>query len=364
MRLEDFDYPLDESLIAQQPIDPRDHARLLVIERRTGAITHERVYVLPKLLAAGDLLILNDTQVFPARLFGTKRPSGGKIELLLVRPLTLHRSRDTRCSELQRDVTMGHESTDEGETWEVMIRGKARPGQQLELPHELLVTVRSSKSGSATIAFPPHLDVLSYAEKAGAVPLPPYIHRIPTEIDRDRYQTIFARRQGAVAAPTAGLHFTPELLKNLRAAGVRVEMVTLHVGPGTFKPVTTSDIREHSMEPEWYDLPEDTVTSIRETQERGGRVIAVGSTAVRVLETAAAKGLPLKAGSGETNLFLYPGYDFKIVDALLTNFHLPKSTLFMLVCAFAGRERMLEAYRRAAAMRYRFYSYGDAMLIL
>ena len=340
MRLEDFDYPLDESLIAQQPIEPRDHARLLVIERQTGATTHERIYALPKLLAPGDLLILNDTQVFPARLFGTKRPSGGKIELLLVRP------------------------NKERNMWEVMIRGKVRPGQQLELPQDLLVKVIASEAGRSTVTFPTHLDVLAYAEKAGIVPLPPYIHRVPTDRDRDRYQTIFARRQGAVAAPTAGLHFTPDLLKNLRAAGVRVEMVTLHVGPGTFKPVTTSDIREHRMDPEWYELPEDTVTSIRETQERGGRVIAVGSTAVRVLETAAAKGLPVRAGAGETNLFLYPGYDFKIVDAMLTNFHLPKSTLFMLVCALAGRERMLEAYRLAAAMRYRFYSYGDAMLIL
>jgi len=340
MRLDDFDYPLDESLIAQQPIEPRDHARLLVIERRTAATTHERIYELPKLLAPGDLLILNDTQVFPARLFGTKRPSGGKIELLLVR---------------------SHKG---GNTWEVMIRGKVRPGQQLELPQDLLVKVVASEAGRSTVTFPAHLDVLVYAEKAGVVPLPPYIHRVPTDSDRDRYQTIFARHLGAIAAPTAGLHFTQELLKNLRAAGVRLGMVTLHVGPGTFKPVTTSDIREHSMDPEWYELPEDTVTSIRETQERGGRVIAVGSTAVRVLETAAAKGLPLRAGSGETNLFLYPGYDFKIVNAMLTNFHLPKSTLFILVCALAGRERMLEVYRLAAAMRYRFYSYGDAMLIL
>jgi len=234
----------------------------------------------------------------------------------------------------------------------------------LELPQDLIVTVVASEAGRSTVTFPAHLDVLAYAEKAGVVPLPPYIHRVPTDGDRDRYQTIFARHPGAIAAPTAGLHFTQDLLKNLRAAGVRLGMVTLHVGPGTFKPVTTSDIREHSMDPEWYALPEDTVTSIRETQERGGRVIAVGSTAVRVLETAAAKGLPLRAGSGETNLFLYPGYDFKIVDAMLTNFHLPKSTLFMLVCALAGRERMLEVYRLAAAMRYRFYSYGDAMLIL
>ena len=341
MRLEDFDYPLDEALIAQQPIEPRDEARLLVFERRTGAISHERVCALSKLLAPGDLLILNDTQVFPARLLGLKRPSGGKVEVLLVRPVA-------------KDANI----------WESLIKGHVRPGQQLELPQDLLVTVLSSEGGRSTVAFPAHLDVLAYAEKTGDVPLPPYIRRAPTAMDRERYQTIFARRRGAVAAPTAGLHFTEELFHTLRTEGVRVGMVTLHVGPGTFKPVTTPEIREHNMDPEWYELPEETVRSIRETQESGGRVIAVGSTAVRVLETEGAKGLPLRAGSGETNLFIYPGYEFKVVNGMLTNFHLPKSTLFMLVCALAGRERMLEAYQVAAAARYRFYSYGDAMLIL
>ena len=201
-------------------------------------------------------------------------------------------------------------------------------------------------------------------EKTGAVPLPPYIRRAPTEADRDRYQTVFARHPGAVAAPTAGLHFTEPLLQALRTKSVRTAYVTLHVGPGTFKPVACEDIREHRMDPEWFELPADTAMAVNETRECGGRIIAVGSTSVRVLETAARKGLPLRESSGETALFVYPGYSFAVVDAMLTNFHLPKSTLFMLVCALAGRERMLEAYRIAAAEKYRFFSYGDAMLIL
>ena len=357
MRLEDFDYPLDESLIAQHPIEPRDQARLLVLDRQSGAISHYQVSALPQLLTSGDLLVFNNTQVFPARLFGTKHPSGGKVELLLVRA-----------------VKRGSNA------WEVMIRGKIRPGQQLELPQGLIITVLDSHEGTHVVAFPPGTDVFAYAEKAGLVPLPPYIRRAPTEADRDRYQTIFARTPGAVAAPTAGLHFTQELLQNLKAAGVRTAMVTLHVGPGTFKPVTTADICEHTMDAEYYELPEEAVKAVADRQRgfgRGvqqdgapsrddcrGRIIAVGSTSVRVLETAAAQGLPLRAGSDETNLFIYPGYEFKVVDGMLTNFHLPKSTLLMLVCAFAGRERVLEAYRVAAAMRYRFFSYGDAMLIL
>ena len=338
MRLEDFDYPLDESLIAQHPIEPRDQARLLVLDRQSGAISHYQVSALPQLLTSGDLLVFNNTQVFPARLFGTKHPSGGKVELLLVRA-----------------VKRGSNA------WEVMIRGKIRPGQQLELPQGLIITVLDSHEGTHVVSFPPGTDVFAYAEKAGLVPLPPYIRRAPTEADRDRYQTIFARTPGAIAAPTAGLHFTQELLQNLKADGVRTAMVTLHVGPGTFKPVTTADICEHTMDAEYYELPEEAVKAVADRQYR---IIAVGSTSVRVLETAAAKGLPLRAGSDETNLFIYPGYEFKVVDGMLTNFHLPKSTLFMLVCAFAGRERVLEAYRVAAAMRYRFFSYGDAMLIL
>jgi S-adenosylmethionine:tRNA ribosyltransferase-isomerase len=356
MWLEDFDYPLDASLIAQQPLELRDHARLLVVDRHTGDIQHHRIADLPNLLRPLDLLVLNDTQVFPARLFGTKRPSGGKIELLLVRPLT------PTLSPGYPFLNGWMRGQGEGEIWEVLIRGKARPGQQLELPHGLVVTILEPREGSHMVSFPSGTDVLAYAEKAGEVPLPPYIRRDPTEQDRGSYQTIFARHIGAVAAPTAGLHFTPELLRQLTDARVCTAMVTLHVGPGTFKPVTTLDISDHHMEPEWCDLPAATTTAVQHTRQRGGRVIAVGSTSVRVLETRAAHGFT--AGAGETSLFIYPGYQFQIVDGMLTNFHLPKSTLFMLVCAFAGRDRMLDAYRIAAAARYRFYSYGDAMLIL
>ena len=351
MQLEDFDYSLDETLIAQQPIEPRDHARMMVVASATGVITHERVHALPKLLKAGDLLILNDTRVFPARLFGTKKPGGGKVELLLIRPVA-------------PTVANQAPGKDQGKCWQVLIKGKVHPGQEIELPQGIIAVILAYEEGRVLVSFPDQTDVLAYAEKTGAVPLPPYIRRLPTEADRDRYQTIFARSLGAVAAPTAGLHFTEELFNHLRAAGVRTATVTLHVGPGTFKPVTSPNIGEHSMDPEWYELPTETVQAIRDTQEAGGRVLAVGSTAVRVLETAAAKGLPLTAGSGETGLFIFPGYTFKIVHGMLTNFHLPKSTLFMLVCALGGRELMLKAYRLAIAERYRFYSYGDAMLIV
>jgi S-adenosylmethionine:tRNA ribosyltransferase-isomerase len=351
MRLQDFDYPLDESLIAQQPIEPRDHARLLIVNRHTGAFSHHRFGELPGLLRPGDLIVLNDTRVIQARLQGFKRPSGGKIEVLLVRPCTT-------------TLAPGGRGQGEGELWQVLIKGSVKPGQRLELPEGVQATVTSSSAGGHRIAFPSTLDVFAYAEKAGLVPLPPYIQRAPTEADRDRYQTVYARRPGAVAAPTAGLHFTDAVLRTLDTQGVRTASVTLHVGPGTFKPVKAEDIRNHQMDREWYDFPEGTAKAINETKETGGRVIAVGTTAVRVLETMAGRGVPLQAGSGETMLFIYPGFEFKAVDAMLTNFHLPKSTLFMLVCGLAGRELMLEAYRVAAAERYRFYSYGDAMLIL
>jgi S-adenosylmethionine:tRNA ribosyltransferase-isomerase len=343
VRLEDFDYPLDESLIAQHPVEPRDHARLLVVERSTGSLAHHRFDELPALLRPGDLLVVNDTQVIPARLHGRKRPSGGKIELLLVRPVA---------------------GADQKNLWQALIKGTVRPGQQLEFPDAVIATVERADDHGSLVLFPPGLDVLAYAEKSGAVPLPPYIRRAPNDADRGRYQTVFARRPGAVAAPTAGLHFTEPLLRALQEKNIRTASVTLHVGPGTFKPVACDDIRRHELDPEWFELPADTARLVRETCSTGGRIIAVGSTSVRVLETVAQKGLPLQTGSGETALFIYPGYRFAVVDAMLTNFHLPKSTLFMLVCALAGRERMLKAYRVAAAERYRFYSYGDAMLIL
>jgi S-adenosylmethionine:tRNA ribosyltransferase-isomerase len=343
MRLDEFDYPLDEALIAQYPIEPRDQARLLVIDRRCETSIDSRFDALPSLLRPGDLLVLNNTRVIPARLRGCKRPGGGKVEVLLVRPLT---------------------QTHEGETWQAMIRGKIHPGQQLELPHGIVASVTGSEEGRCRVTFPPRTDVLAYAEKAGEVPLPPYIRRPPAEADRNRYQTVFARHPGAIAAPTAGLHFTDPLLTALRKAGIQIATVTLHVGPGTFKPVTSQDIRDHKMDAEWYEVSEETAKMIGATRRLGGRVIGVGSTSVRALETAANDQSVPMPGVGVTSLFIYPGYEFKIVDAMLTNFHLPKSTLFMLVCAFAGRQRMLDAYRFAAVKGYRFYSYGDAMLIL
>ena len=249
--------------------------------------------------------------------------------------------------------------------WHALVRGRVRSGQQVELPHGVLASVTTAgEGGHADITFPGGLDVLAYAEKAGQMPLPPYIHRAPVDDDRVHYQTVFARRPGAVAAPTAGLHFTEPLLRASSARGVRTAYVTLHVGTGTFKPVTCKDIRRHVMDPEWYEVPAETAKLVNETRAAGGRIVAVGTTAVRVLETTATNGLPLDAGAGETSLFIYPGFRFSVVDVLLTNFHLPKSTLFMLVSALAGLERLLEAYRVAAAERYRFYSYGDAMLIV
>ena len=339
MRLSDFEYPLDEALIAHHPIEPRDQARLLTVDKQDGRLTHTRFDVLPQLLRPGDLLVLNDTQVIPARLPGRKRPSGGNIEVLLVR------------RESSPDGMIG-----EGERWVVLVKGSVRPGQQLDLPAGVTATVFESRDGDHVLAFPNNLDVLAYAEKAGRV----------SAMARDitDYQTVFARHPGAVAAPTAGLHFTERVFDTLRVAGVRTVTVTLHVGPGTFKPVTCDDIREHTMDAEWYDFPQTAAKAVNETKQVGGRVIAVGTTAVRVLETAATHGVPLQAGRGTTSLFISPGHDFKIVDGMLTNFHLPKSTLFMLVCALAGRERMVEAYQSAAAEKYRFYSYGDAMLIL
>lgn len=369
MQLDDFDYPLDESLIAQEPIEPRDHARLLIVDRRTGSLTHSRFDALPEFLRPGDLLVVNNTQVIPARLYGRKRPSGGKIELLLIRP---HSSTDpgrlwfplTPTLSPQAGRGISWDSQGQGEIWEALIRGRVRHGQELELPQGMIVAVLASEAGRHLIAFPPGIDVTAYIEKAGVMPLPPYIRRPSTDDDRARYQTVYARHPGAVAAPTAGLHFTPSLLERLQGAGVGTVTVTLHVGLGTFKPVSCGDIRRHTMDPEWYEFPEETAQAVQATRERGGRIIAVGSTSARVLETVAANGLPLAAHSGETSLFIYPGYVFNALDGLITNFHLPKTTLFMLVCALADRARMLEAYRIAAAERYRFYSYGDAMLIL
>ncbi len=364
-RLSDYDFDLPESLIAQLPAERRDLSRLLVLSRAEGSIEHRQFRDLSDYLREGDLVILNDTKVIPARLHG-HRPTGGKVEVLLLqekeRDLWVALARPGKKLPIGTKVHFGTaekpaSATTEGQAPELVAEViDVLPGG------ERLVRL-SSQTGEPTMAL---------VARLGELPLPPYISGRPA--DPDRYQTVYATHEGAVAAPTAGLHFTPELLDQMEQQGIRFARVTLHTGLGTFKPVATEDIREHPMHAEWYAIPEATVQAIRETRARGGRVVAVGTTVARTLEHAAKElGSPdLKAGSGETRLFIYPGYRFQVVDALVTNFHLPKSTLLMLVSAFIeqeappgrkGRETLLETYRVAIAEGYRFYSFGDAMFI-
>jgi S-adenosylmethionine:tRNA ribosyltransferase-isomerase len=330
--LAEFDYELPEELIAQAPLPERDASRLLVLPRRSGPPQHRAIRDLPQLLRAGDLLVVNDARVIPARLHGHKEGSGGKVELLLVEPLA-------------------------GGDW--LALGQAskplRPGVRVEVLGSSIEVVEARSGGELVVRLPLRGEALwKFLEEAGELPLPPYIRHAPGPADRERYQTMFARERGAVAAPTAGLHFTPALIAALRARGIRIAAITLHVGPGTFLPVRTERVEDHRMHGERYFVPDETAREL----DRAERVIAVGTTALRTLE--ASGGRP---GPGGTDLFVKPGYEFRIVDGLLTNFHLPRSTLLMLVAAFAGLDRVKAAYREAIAARYRFFSYGDAMLI-
>ncbi len=337
----DFDYELPAERVAQHPV-ARGESRLLAIDLPPGE-RHRRVSELPRLLAPGDLVVVNDTRVIPARLFA-RRAGGGRVELLLVRRLA------------ERE-------------WTVLARPgrKARPGSRLELAPGIEVEVLARESdGRLRVRFTEPIE--PHLERLGHVPLPPYIKRPDAPADRERYQTVYARRPGAIAAPTAGLHFTSELLAELERQGIRVAQLTLHVGIGTFKPVTAELVHEHRMDAERYEIGKETAAAVAAARERGGRVVAVGTTVVRALESAArAAGDPsgrgeIAAGAAETELFIRPGFEFRVVDLLLTNFHLPRSTLLMLVAAFAGRERVLAAYAEAIEKGYRFYSYGDAML--
>jgi S-adenosylmethionine:tRNA ribosyltransferase-isomerase len=336
----DFDYDLPAASIAQEPA-PRGESRLLVLDRQ-GPERHSRVSDLPRLLHSDDLLVLNDTRVIPARLYG-RSAGGGRMEILLIE----------RVAERE---------------WDALVKPgrRARPGAMFaigEIAEGLAAEVIDKREDGRhrlrfTEPIEPHLDRL------GHIPLPPYIHRPDTAADRERYQTVFARQPGAVAAPTAGLHFTAELLEEIAAAGVEIARVTLHVGIGTFKPVSAERIEEHRMESERYEIVEETAAAIQRARAAGRRVVAVGTTVVRTLESAALAGDgEVRAGSSATKLFITPGFRFQVVDALLTNFHLPCSTLLMLVSAFAGRERVLAAYEEAIREGYRFYSYGDAMLV-
>ena len=339
MLTRDFDYDLPASSIAQEPA-PRGESRLLVLDR-AGPKRHARVRDLPRLLRRGDLLVLNDTRVIPARLFGRRAGSGGRMELLLVE----------RIGDRE---------------WNALVKpGKrARPGTAIELTPGLSAeVVAKDEEGRYRLRFSEPIE--PHLERLGHVPLPPYIHRPDSPEDRERYQTVYARSPGAIAAPTAGLHFSAELLREIEDAGSGIARVTLHVGIGTFKPVSAERIEDHRMDSERYEIGEEAAEAIRRARERDtARVVAVGTTVVRTLESAAlAGGGEVRAGSGATELFITPGFRFQVVDALLTNFHLPRSTLLMLVSAFAGRERVLAAYEEAIREGYRFYSYGDAMLV-
>ncbi|MBJ6723559.1 tRNA preQ1(34) S-adenosylmethionine ribosyltransferase-isomerase QueA [Geomesophilobacter sediminis] len=340
MFLSDFDYPLPPELIAQHPAQRRDASRVMTLNRESGAIGETVVADCAALFRPDDLLVLNDTRVIPARLFG-KKSSGGKVEIFLVR-------REGGDSEI----------------WSALIKASKSPsdGCVVELAEGVTATVLSRGEGEWRVRFAGFDDFHEWLERVGRLPLPPYIKREPEGADRERYQTVFARERGAVAAPTAGLHFTEELLGQIRARGTEIASLTLHVGLGTFMPVRVEALAEHTMHRESYRIPEETVAALQRTRQRGGRVIALGTTTLRALEHAASLG-EIKSGPGEADIFILPGHRFRAVDALFTNFHLPKSTLFMLVCAFAGKERMLAAYAEAVQRRFRFFSYGDAMFI-
>jgi S-adenosylmethionine:tRNA ribosyltransferase-isomerase len=317
----------------------------MVLDRRREPAGHASFADLPSRLDPGDLLVLNDTRVFPARLEGRKA-TGGRMDFLFLR-----------------------EHPRPG-VWEALCEGvrELRPGMTVRFGEGNAAEVLGRSDESIVLAFPAGFDVRSLLARCGSVPLPPYIRRAPNDRrspdDAERYQTIYARQAGSVAAPTAGLHFTAELMQRLGDRDVRAAFLTLDVGPGTFLPIRTEDARSHRIHAERFRLPEDTVSAIREAQRRGGRIVAVGTTTARVLEQAAERGGPLRGGEGECTLYVLPGHRFRCVDALITNFHLPRSALLLFVCAFAGREKILTAYRRAVESGYRFYSYGDAMLIL
>jgi S-adenosylmethionine:tRNA ribosyltransferase-isomerase len=339
MRTADFDYELPPELIAQHPPERRDAARMLVLDPRTGEVAHSTVVELPQYLEPGDVMVFNDSRVLPARLIG-RRADGGAAEVLLLRAL---------------DAARHH--------WEALIRPGRRlePGSRVQVDSSaLVVAIEARNDETATVRLSGVADPLAEVRRIGLMPTPPYIkERLD---DRERYQTVYAREEGSAAAPTAGLHFTPELLSAVRDRGVGIAFVTLHVGLDTFRPVRVEDPVEHRIHREWYRIDEACARAINETRRHGKRVVAVGTTSVRVLESAATDG-GVAAGEGWTGLFITPGYRFQVVDAMLTNFHLPKSTLLMLVSAFAGRDRVLAAYGEAIRERYRFYSFGDCMFI-
>ena len=356
MRIEDFDYVLPEELIAQTPLAERDKCRLMVLDRAKGTVEHRHFYDILNYVNPGDCLVLNDSRVIPARLYGTKEGTGAHIELLLIKRI-------------------------EGDKWECMVR----PGKRLHEGNTVILAdgfkahmlgIHDADNGTRLVEFEYNGIFMERLEEIGSMPLPPYITRVATDSDKEMYQTVYSRVDGSVAAPTAGLHFTKELLAKAAEKGVRIAYVTLHVGIGTFRPVKAENIEDHKMHFEECSIDEENASIINNTIESGGRIISVGTTSTRTLESMA--GMPfqpftgqsgarrpfrVRAGETSTGIFIYPGYEFKIVDALITNFHLPKSTLLMLISALYDREEILKAYEIAVKEEYRFFSYGDAMLI-
>ena len=357
MRIEDFDYELPEELIAQTPLAERDKCRLMVLDRARGTVEHHHFYDILNYVNPGDCLVLNDSRVIPARLYGTKEGTGAHIELLLIKRI-------------------------EGDKWECMVR----PGKRLHEGNTVILAdefkahmlgIHDADNGTRLVEFEYSGIFMERLEEIGSMPLPPYITRPAEDSDKEMYQTVYSRIDGSVAAPTAGLHFTEELLQKAKDKGVRIAYVTLHVGIGTFRPVKVENIEDHKMHFEECSIDEENAAIINDTIENGGRIISVGTTSTRTLESMAgmplqpfkgeqssAKAFRVRSGNTSTGIFIYPGYEFKIVDSLITNFHLPKSTLLMLISALYDREKILEAYEEAVKEKYRFFSYGDAMLII
>ncbi|RMD94402.1 MAG: tRNA preQ1(34) S-adenosylmethionine ribosyltransferase-isomerase QueA [Calditrichaeota bacterium] len=342
MKLSDFKYNLPEKLIAQYPSEKRDKSRLMVLDRETQKIEDKIFSDVVDYINPGDCLVINETKVFPARLMGTKDKTDAKVEIFLLREL-------------------------ENGLWEVLVKParKVRVGNRLSIGNELVCDViDNTVSGGRVVRFRYDGDFFEIVERLGQSPLPPYVKREPEPLDKERYQTVYARVRGAVAAPTAGLHFTEDILKKLRKKGVKIVPVVLHLGLGSFRPVVVEDLSRHKMDSEYYEISEESAEIINTTMKEGGKIVAVGTSTVRALETQVTSEGWVKPEKGWTDKFIYPPYEFKIVDRLITNFHLPASTLLMMVCAFAGRDFIFKAYRRAIKEKYRFYSYGDAMLIL
>lgn len=339
LKISDFDFTLPETLIAQEPVAIRDRSRLMALDRKTGELEHRIFSDIESYLVSGDVLVLNDTKVFPCRLIA-KKPGNGKAEVFLLEEKGLN-------------------------VWDALVKGGAGLGKRVNVDQGIEAEIIAEREdGIKVVRFLGVPDIRAILPELGRTPLPPYIKREPGQKDRERYQTVYASREGAVAAPTAGLHFTGELFARLKAKGVELVHITLHVGPGTFQPVRVETITEHRMHPERYELSAGSAASINRAKTEGRRVIAVGTTSVRTLETAASSSAGVAPGEGSSALFIHPGYVFKVIDGMITNFHLPKSTLLMLVAAFVGRENILSAYLTAIQEKYRFYSYGDAMLIL